>query len=122
MLASLTLILGCQLAGELFSQVLALPIPGPVIGMVILFAMLMIRGQVPAPLQATADGLLSHLSLLFVPAGVGVMVHLHLMAENWWPITAALIGSTLATIAVTALVMVWIDRLTGKAAEGESDA
>lgn len=122
MLASLTLILVCQLGGELLSQFFALSVPGPVIGMVILFAILMIRGKVSAPLALTGDGLLGNLSLLFVPAGVGVMVHLHLMAENWWPITAALIGSTLATIAVTALVMVWIDRLTGKAAEGEGDA
>lgn len=122
MLASITLILSCQLGGELLSQFFGLPVPGPVIGMVILFAILMLRGSVSAPLAATGDGLLSHLSLLFVPAGVGVMVHLHLLADNWWPITAALIGSTLATIVVTALVMVWLDRLTGKTGEADPDA
>jgi len=84
---------------------LNLPVPGPVIGMVLLFFALVIKGSVPDDLQATAQGLLSHLSLLFVPAGVGVLLHVHLVAEEWPAISAALIGSTLLTIAVTALVM-----------------
>ena len=85
-----------------------LPVPGPVIGMVLLFLALVVKGSVPADLQTTGQGLLNHLSLLFVPAGVGVLLHAHLVAEEWPAITAALVGSTLLTIAVTALVMKWL--------------
>tara|TARA_R110002020_G_scaffold48855_12_gene139612 strand:- start:16179 stop:16547 length:369 start_codon:yes stop_codon:yes gene_type:complete len=105
MLSALTLILTCQLAGELITRFLGLPVPGPVAGMVILFALLAIKGTVPDAIGAVADGLLKNLALLFVPAGVGVMAHFGLLGQDWLPISVALIGSTLMTIAVTALVM-----------------
>lgn len=105
MLFYITLLLVCQLAGEVVTRLLGLPVPGPVVGMVILFLGLMLRGRVPEELERVGTGLLSHLSLLFVPAGVGVMIHLPLIAAEWLPISAALILGTLATIAVTGLVM-----------------
>jgi len=105
MLSALTLILTCQLIGELVTQFFGLPVPGPVAGMVVLFALLVVKGSVPADVGAVADTLLKNLSLLFVPAGVGVMAHLGLLGQDWLPISVALIGSTLATIVVTALVM-----------------
>lgn len=105
MLSALTLILTCQLIGELVTRFLGLPVPGPVAGMVILFALLALHGSVPRDVGAVADTLLKNLSLLFVPAGVGVMAHLGLLGQDWLPISVALVGSTLATIAVTALVM-----------------
>jgi len=113
MLNALTLILVCQLAGELASGGLQLPVPGPVIGMVVLFIYLMVRGGVSQAMGKTADGLLSHLSLLFVPAGVGVMLHFRLLEDNWLAVSAALLASTVATIIVTALMMRW---LSGKQA------
>ena len=113
MLPFVTLLLVCQLAGEVVARLLGLPLPGPVIGMAILFAGLVARGGVPEGLQAAARGILEHLSLLFVPAGVGVMLHLSLVAEEWLPISAALVVSTVLTIAVTALVMVGLTRLAG---------
>ena len=95
MLASLTWLLLYQLTGEILARVLSLPVPGPVIGMALLFATLVIRGHfgrpLPQPLQHTAHVLLQHLSLLFVPAGTGVMIYLQLIADEWLPITAALI-------------------------------
>jgi holin-like protein len=91
-----------------------------VIGMLLLFAGLVIRGHVPDGLQRTASGLLEHLSLLFVPAGVGVVTHLALVADQWVPILGALIVSAVATIAVTALIMVWLARLTGHGAGPET--
>ncbi|SOE18775.1 putative effector of murein hydrolase LrgA (UPF0299 family) [Hoeflea halophila] len=110
MLSALTLILSCQLVGELVTRFLGLPVPGPVAGMVLLFVLLLVKGTVPKDVGAVADSLLRHLALLFVPAGVGVMAHLDLLGQDWLPITAALVGSTLATIAVTALVMSWLAR------------
>ncbi|MCY0094993.1 CidA/LrgA family protein [Hoeflea ulvae] len=119
MLSALTLILTCQLTGELITRFLGLPIPGPVAGMVILFALLVLKGSVPKELGAVADSLLKHLALLFVPAGVGVMAHMGLLGEDWLPISVALVGSTLATIAVTALVM---NRLARPGTADDGDA
>ncbi|MGI9402301.1 MAG: CidA/LrgA family protein [Rhizobiaceae bacterium] len=114
MLNWFTLILVCQLAGELLVAGTGLPLPGPVIGMVLLFGILVILGNVPENLTRTGDFLLTNLALLFVPAGVGVMVHFQLLQKDWPVIGVSLIVSTLATIAVTALVMVGLKKLTGK--------
>jgi holin-like protein len=105
MLSYVTLIFCCQLAGELFVAATGLPVPGPVIGMLLLLAGLVMRGAVPDELSNIGDALLGNLSLLFVPAGVGVMLHAQLLGRDWLPLTAALVLSTILTIAVTALVM-----------------
>jgi putative effector of murein hydrolase LrgA (UPF0299 family) len=104
-LAFLTLLLACQLAGEVVAVATGLAVPGPVIGMALLFFGLALRGAVPEGLGATAGGLLRHLALLFVPAGVGIMAHLDLLADEAGPILAAVLGSTIITIAVTAGLM-----------------
>lgn len=103
MLAALTLLLLCQLVGEVLVQFFALPVPGPVLGLILLFAGLLARGRIDAPLRDTANTLLQHLSLLFVPAGAGVMIHAARVADEWLPLTAALLGSTLLSMAATAL-------------------
>jgi len=78
--------------------------------MLLLFVFLLIRGKVPQPLAEVADTLLRNLSLLFVPAGVGVMLHFELLGSDAVPLAVALLLSTLATIAVTALLMVMLGR------------
>jgi len=105
MLVYITVLLVCQLIGEVAAHLLGLPVPGPVIGMVILFIALVVKGGVPPALEQVGRGFLTNLSLLFVPAGVGVSVHFALLAREWLPITAAVVVSTLVTIAVTGLVM-----------------
>lgn len=105
MLGAITILLVYQLFGEVIALVFKLPVPGPVIGFAALFLTLVVRGAVSASLRETANGLLGHLSLLFVPAGVGVMVHLGRLRNEWLPIVVALVLSTAITIAVTALVM-----------------
>ncbi|MBK7414667.1 MAG: CidA/LrgA family protein [Dechloromonas sp.] len=105
MLSALTQLLIFQLIGEVFARWLALPVPGPVIGMLLLFAALVLRGGADKELQTTSQTLLQHLSLLFVPAGTGVMLHLHRVADEWVALLASLLISTLATLIVTALVM-----------------
>jgi holin-like protein len=105
MLAALTVLLVYQLFGEILVAALHLPIPGPVVGMALLFATLIVRSTVSDDLRQAAGGLLRHLSLLFVPAGVGVMAHLGRLQHEWLPISLSLVASTLVTIAVTALVM-----------------
>ncbi len=105
MLAGLLLLLLCQLLGEWIVLALVLPVPGPVMGMVLLLASLIVAKRVPEAVRVSAEGLLRHLALLFVPAGVGLMVHAELIAAEWLVILTALVISTVVTILVTALVL-----------------
>ena len=105
MLASLALLLGYQLAGEIIARTLSLPIPGPVIGMLLLLVTLIIRGQAPEPLKRLSHDLLQHLALLFVPAGVGIIAHFQLIRAEWVSLTLALVVSLIVTLTVTGLSM-----------------
>lgn len=105
MIHTIALLLIYQLVGELMVRGFALPIPGPVVGMALLFLTLILRGRVSNELRAGAGGLLQHLSLLFVPVGAGIMLHLHRVADEWLPITVAVVVSTFVGMAVTALVL-----------------
>lgn len=94
-----------QLAGEVLARGLQWPVPGPVLGMLLLLLVLIWRGGPGEDLRNASQGLLGNLSLLFVPAGVGIMVHGHRIADEWLALVVALVGSTVLTLAVTALVM-----------------
>lgn len=109
-----TILLVCQLIGEIVTRLFHWPVPGPVLGMVILFCGLLVRGSVPEEMSAVTGGLLQNLSLLFVPAGVGVMLHAQLLAENWVALSFALVLSAAITLVVTGLVMTWMARLTDR--------
>lgn len=121
MLEYLTFILACQLLGEFVVTSADIPFPGPVVGMVMLFAFLAIKGGVPEKLGRVTDTLLSNLSLLFVPAGVGVMLHFELLGADAVPLSIALLLSTLATIAVTACAMVLLNRRAAANRQGEDE-
>ena len=105
MISALTALLIFQLIGEVLARSLELPVPGPVIGMLLLFLALALRGGPGDALRTTSQNLLQHLSLLFVPAGTGIMVHLHRVADEWLALLVSLLLSTLATLVVTALAM-----------------
>lgn len=96
-------ILGCQLVGEVFVRSLGLPVPGPVVGMVLLFAVLTVRrpGAESGTLRAGA-GLLRHLQLLFVPVSVGIMVHAGAIGEQWLPIAGGIVASWVVGLVVVA--------------------
>lgn len=105
MVNALLALLVFQLTGEVLVRALRLPIPGPVVGMLLLFIALRIQGSIPNALQRASQGLLGNLSLLFVPAGVGVIVHLQLISAEWWQLLLTILLSTLVTLLVTALTM-----------------
>ena len=105
MLGSLTIILVCQLLGEIITRLTKLPVPGPVIGMLILFCGLLLKQRLPADLEAAAHSLHRYLALLFVPAGVGVITNLDLLVRSWLPLGGAIVIGTAVTIAVTGQVM-----------------
>ena len=120
MLEALTLILVCQLIGEATVLAAGLPVPGPVIGLLLMLGWLFLNGGVSERVGQTADTLLGHLSLLFVPAGVGILVHWERVRGQWLAITAALVLGTLITLAVTALTLAAMQRLLTRP-EGTQD-
>lgn len=104
MVQGLLIVLLFQLLGELIVVSLGLPVPGPVLGMVMLLLLLLNRQQVPQSLRGVADALLSNLALLFVPAGVGLVLHFELLRTEWWIILLALVISSLGAAFITALI------------------
>ena len=114
MIQALAGLLLFQLAGELISRLATIPVPGPVIGMVLLVAYLSLRGRVSAEMHAVSSTILQHLSLLFVPAGVGLMLHVARIEAEWPAIAIALVISSVLTLAVTAGVFRLCVRGRGK--------
>ena len=103
-LRGLAWLLLLQSIGELLSRGLSLPFPGPVIGMMLLLVALR-WPVVREPVAACADFLLAHLSLLFVPVGVGVMTHLSLVSQYGGRMLLVIVLSTLIGLAVTVLTL-----------------
>jgi holin-like protein len=91
--------------GEIASRSGLLPLPAPVTGLILLYAELASRGELPPDLGALADRLLQFLGMFFVPAGVGVISHLSLLKAEATPILAAVIGGTAITLFVTMVVV-----------------
>jgi holin-like protein len=105
MVNAIIILLSFQLIGEIIIRTLSLPIPGPVVGMLLLFLILLLRGSLVSRIEPTAQYILQNLTLLYVPAAVGVVVHLHLVQSEGVPLIVTLVGSALITISVTALSM-----------------
>lgn len=114
MIYAITLFFLLQLAGEVIVRALGVTFPGPVLGMGLLFAILMLRGRSLPALDGVADTLLRNLSLLFVPAAVGVVQQAGLISANWIAISAAVVLSTILTLVVTVYVFIFVARRTGE--------
>ena len=112
MIEALAILLVYQLIGESLTFAFGLPIPGPVIGLALLLATLALRPALLPRIKQTGTTLLSHLSLLFVPAGVGVMVHFARLSEEGVAIVAAVVGSTLLAIVATAATAAFLIKRT----------
>ena len=107
MVRALAVLLLCQLAGTIIEQATGQPVPGPVLGLVMLLAYLLKTGGPSPHLKETAQGLLKYLGLLFVPAGVGIMSELPVLRQNALAIAIAIPVSTLAGLLVTGVLMNW---------------
>lgn len=105
MIGALSLLLVCQLFGTIIAHAAGWPIPGPVIGLILLLALLVRRGGPSPQVQDTSQGLLRHLGLLFVPAGVGVVNELHVLRADALAIAVAIPVSTLLALGVTGGLM-----------------
>lgn len=107
---SIGILVGCQLVGDWLAERLGLPLPGPVLGLALLLGVLSLRAAPIPALDRAAAPLLRHLSLLFIPAGTGVVLHLELLRVEWLPITAAIAVSTLLSLIITGLVAAGVRR------------
>jgi len=126
MIASLSLILLCQLVGEVAVRALAVPVPGPVVGLVLLLVLLLARDRFPVlargPLgndgvESASRGMLANLSLLFIPAGVGVVQKLDLLAEHGIAILVILAVSVIVTLLATVATFVAASSLLSREEE-----
>jgi putative effector of murein hydrolase LrgA (UPF0299 family) len=111
MIAAVAALLVCQLLGEVLVRALALPLPGPVAGMGLMFAILAWRGRgkpdaerIPVEIGRVADTLLRNLSLLFIPAAVGIVRYFGLLRQYGWIIVISVALSTAAALVVTVAV------------------
>ena len=104
MIGAIALLLVCQLAGEVIHRLTGLPLPGSVIGMVLLLAWLAFVPKERLTLTQVTGWLTAHLSIMFVPAAVGVMEEGAILSRHGLGIVVAVTVSTLLTLAVTALV------------------
>ncbi len=105
MLRALTILILCQFAGEVAARAAGLPLPGPVVGLVLLLVILIVRRGPDPALRETSNGLLRNLSLLFVPAGVGIVTQLDALERDWKAILCAIVVSTALGLAVTGWLM-----------------
>lgn len=118
MLIWIVIVLGLQLIGELAAALSGLPIPGPVIGMVLLLALLLKMGRLPDELDTLATGFLRHLYLYYLPATVGVTAHLALVTSELVPILVAVAVSSAIAMAVSGLLIQGLAREE----QGDNDA
>ena len=113
MLRALTILVLCQFIGEVVARALGIPLPGPVLGLVLLLGILVVRGGPGEELRSTSSGLLRHLSLLFVPAGVGIVTQLDAIERDWKAIVVAILVSTTLGLGVTGWIMQRLSRGAG---------
>ncbi len=120
MLNALLSLLICQWLGVQISSLLGLPIPGPVVGLVLLLVYLHVAKGPSAQQSQLAAWLLRHLSLFFVPVGVAVMMHLEQVGSAWLPILTSLVGSTALTLWLTAVLAErWLPRQSPEVDESD---
>ncbi len=113
MIRHLFIILVYQLVGEVASRAFGLPLPGPVLGMALLAVSMMLYPPLFAAIQGTVNGLLMHLSFLFVPAGVGIIQYLDLLRTSGVQLFITLLISTGLAIAASALAFKFMLKWTG---------
>ncbi|EKM94924.1 CidA/LrgA family protein [Stutzerimonas degradans] len=105
LLRGLTWLVLFQLLGTVLNVLLVPMLPGPIIGLLLLFAALLLRGSASESLQVAASSLLRYLPLLLVPPAVGVMVYTEAILQDFWAIVGVLVISLLLSLVFTGWLM-----------------
>ena len=111
-----------QWVGEVLVQALGLPLPGALVGALLLLVGLLLLGRLPKALEQTSAALLQNLMLLFIPIVAGVMLHFERIASEWLPFLASGIGGAVLTLLVTAAVFRWMLQRSGQKTGAEVEA
>ncbi len=99
----LLIILVINFAGELLSRWLSLPLPGSIIGMLLLLILLFTGIIKQEQIAETADFMLDNMAFFFIPAGVGVMVSYHYLDGNYSAVISLIVISTLIVMLITSV-------------------
>ena len=110
MLKGFLVLIGCQLLGEFLVVASDIPIPGAVLGMILLLLGLVLKGSVPEGLDVAGEGLLKYIGLLFVPAGAGISLYLDLLSTQWDIILIASVGSTILTLITSGALFQFLNK------------
>ncbi|WBY02659.1 CidA/LrgA family protein [Ramlibacter tataouinensis] len=113
MTSAIAALVGLYLLGEGVVRSLGLPVPGALVGMLLMFAALALLGRVPAALGRVGGSLLRHMVLLLIPSLAGVMVHVESVRSEGWAFLLACVAGAALTLAVTAATLNWMLRRTG---------
>ncbi|MGH1455654.1 MAG: CidA/LrgA family protein [Alphaproteobacteria bacterium] len=113
MIDGFIVLLACLFAGNIISDFFVLPVPGSIIGMLILFCGLLVRKGVSPSVDKVSMGLISVMGMLFVPAGVGISQYFDLLAREWPLVFFAGMSTTLLSLAVTAFLFQTISKRKG---------
>lgn len=113
MINALLILFSCQFLGEAIVHFTGITIPGPVVGMMILLAGLIVKGGLPENLDKTASEFVKYIGLLFIPAGAGISLYLDLIAEQWVVILIASFTSTVLTLILTAYIFKMLEKKEG---------
>lgn len=105
MLLGITILLAFSVLGDLLSDLLSLPIPGAVTGLILLVIVLQVRSNVPCALRLTSETCIRYMAVLFIPGCVGVFFLGDVLREQWLPITLAIFVATPVSLILTAAVM-----------------
>jgi putative effector of murein hydrolase LrgA (UPF0299 family) len=120
MLKAIVTLFVCLTGGDAIKLVSGLPLPGAVIGLLVLLVLLIIWRGPSEPLKQAGDFLLQNMTLLFIPASLGVITQFATLKQDAVPIGIAIVGSTMLGMAVTALIMRWLARGTNDSHEAAS--
>jgi holin-like protein len=115
MINGLLILVGFQLAGEWLAGLFSIPVPGPVIGMLLLLCYLLTIKKAPASITQASSALLPYLPLFIIPTSVGIMQHWELLQLQWWALSLSIVGSLVIGFIITPWVMQFLSSNTSKA-------
>ena len=104
------IILGIYLLGEFISSILSLPIPGNILGMIILLVLLCTKIIKLEQIETISNFLLDHLAFFFIPAGVGLMSSVGIIKDTWLKLIIVCVSTTIIIIAITGLIVQFITK------------